>query len=428
MSTFFFATFFSILGAFAQDHAPPAEPTPAAPVVDADTDAVIDCIGRTALTGFTWVWTDEGCRLQNDTTGVVLELGKGAPPAAEAAATTAPPPPAPDPPPAETADKDGDGWTVTDGDCNDSDATVNPDSTEVCGDGIDQDCSGNDDNWDGTCTGNITIPYDPKNNCSEEGFSKPQYMGPPRPAKMDGPGKWIVTPGYSPESMSFAQCPSAKQIVLAKTRGQHAVEQLLAAGWDKNQLVVTNPFGGWAGVRLEWRPDPPPPLPAPPGRDGSPGLQGPSGSPGPRGQDALQSTWIGGGLGASAGAEPRIDGDVVAGVGFRLSTSTSLDAEGAVGTRLLTTDSPRGSSVELEAGPTFNHLHLGAGYGATGLFLQRKQSGGYGVVSANELAFVRTGWIFRPGDWRVSPFLQAELGLDNGKLGGGAGLRASREF
>ncbi|WP_373498640.1 MopE-related protein [Desulfococcus sp.] len=41
-------------------------------------------------------------------------------------------------------DADGDGYTVAEGDCNDANASINPGATEICGDGIDQDCSGAD--------------------------------------------------------------------------------------------------------------------------------------------------------------------------------------------------------------------------------------------------------------------------------------------
>jgi len=41
-------------------------------------------------------------------------------------------------------DNDGDGLTENQGDCNDADSTIYPGATEVCGDGIDQNCDGID--------------------------------------------------------------------------------------------------------------------------------------------------------------------------------------------------------------------------------------------------------------------------------------------
>lgn len=41
-------------------------------------------------------------------------------------------------------DKDKDGFTIDQGDCNNSDPSINPNATEICGDGIDQDCNGSD--------------------------------------------------------------------------------------------------------------------------------------------------------------------------------------------------------------------------------------------------------------------------------------------
>ena len=41
-------------------------------------------------------------------------------------------------------DADGDGYAVEDGDCNNDDASIHPGAEDVCGDGIDQDCSGED--------------------------------------------------------------------------------------------------------------------------------------------------------------------------------------------------------------------------------------------------------------------------------------------
>lgn len=48
------------------------------------------------------------------------------------------------PPSPEWVDNDGDGFIEIDGDCNDSDPIISPIADEICGDEIDQDCSGAD--------------------------------------------------------------------------------------------------------------------------------------------------------------------------------------------------------------------------------------------------------------------------------------------
>lgn len=44
----------------------------------------------------------------------------------------------------KSMDRDKDGFTKEQGDCNDSDPSINPNATEICGDGIDQDCDSSD--------------------------------------------------------------------------------------------------------------------------------------------------------------------------------------------------------------------------------------------------------------------------------------------
>ncbi len=52
--------------------------------------------------------------------------------------------PTPTPTPTPPVDADADGYTVSQGDCNDTVAAIHPNAAEVCGDGIDQNCDGGD--------------------------------------------------------------------------------------------------------------------------------------------------------------------------------------------------------------------------------------------------------------------------------------------
>ena len=59
----------------------------------------------------------------------------------------------------DDTDDDGDGYTEKDGDCNDANPKINPGATDICGDGIDQDCSDGDCDDDND-TNNIIIDAD----------------------------------------------------------------------------------------------------------------------------------------------------------------------------------------------------------------------------------------------------------------------------
>ncbi len=62
-------------------------------------------------------------------------------------------------------DDDKDGYTENQGDCNDNNAAVNPKATDICGDGIDQDCNGSDS----------ICPVDPKDTDDDkDGYTENQ--------------------------------------------------------------------------------------------------------------------------------------------------------------------------------------------------------------------------------------------------------------
>ncbi|MFH1462971.1 MAG: FG-GAP-like repeat-containing protein, partial [Pseudomonadota bacterium] len=60
--------------------------------------------------------------------------------------------------PASPSDADGDGWTVEDGDCDDTDFFSSPGAPEDCYDGLDNNCNGLDDALDPECIGTPCEP------------------------------------------------------------------------------------------------------------------------------------------------------------------------------------------------------------------------------------------------------------------------------
>ncbi len=62
-------------------------------------------------------------------------------------------------PSTNTDDADGDGMTIADGDCDDTDDTIKLGAAEICGDGLDNDCDGVAD-WTTAAATPVCTPYD----------------------------------------------------------------------------------------------------------------------------------------------------------------------------------------------------------------------------------------------------------------------------
>lgn len=77
-----------------------------------------------------------------------------------------------------TSDQDEDGYTIAEGDCNDNDASIYPGATEICGDGIDQDCNGND----------LVCPVDTDNDGIPDGSDNCPIIANPDQLDSDGDG------------------------------------------------------------------------------------------------------------------------------------------------------------------------------------------------------------------------------------------------
>lgn len=63
-------------------------------------------------------------------------------------------------PSTDTMDRDGDTFSMADGDCDDNEPTVNPGMTEICADGLDNDCDGFADFGDDGTGNQACSPYD----------------------------------------------------------------------------------------------------------------------------------------------------------------------------------------------------------------------------------------------------------------------------
>ena len=90
-------------------------------------------------------------------------------------------------------DIDQDGYSEEEGDCNDYDGTINPGATEVCGDGIDQDCDGQDLDCDTDGDG----INDPADNCP--GVSNPEQLD----SDGDGVGDICESHNMNPEELKI---------------------------------------------------------------------------------------------------------------------------------------------------------------------------------------------------------------------------------
>lgn len=66
-------------------------------------------------------------------------------------------------------DRDKDGYTLAQGDCNDNASSINPGAIEVCGDSIDQDCDGSDPQCPATCDTNNLSLCTTSSTCSSAG-------------------------------------------------------------------------------------------------------------------------------------------------------------------------------------------------------------------------------------------------------------------
>ncbi len=117
-----------------------------------------------------------GSALDLGSSGFDSNYGAGLLQAYDAVSGTTPPP---------CVDGDGDGFCVEDGDCDDSDSSINPNATEVC-DGVDNNCDGVVDEG---CSGGGCTDADADGWCVEDGDcddTDPNI----NPGRNDTKGRW----------------------------------------------------------------------------------------------------------------------------------------------------------------------------------------------------------------------------------------------
>jgi len=125
------------------------------------------------------------------------------------------------------ADCDGDGYSIAEGDCNDSDPDINPGAFDVPGNGIDDDCDGVVDNVD-SCDASLAIDSDdPMNGAraielcrttteTAEGVSKTWGVISANYVKADGsPGMAPIGHGLLPEFGSEKAWAGSNMLVLS---------------------------------------------------------------------------------------------------------------------------------------------------------------------------------------------------------------------
>lgn len=110
----------------------------------------------------------------------------------------------------EDIDNDKDGLTENQGDCNDTDAAVRPGAAEVCGDGIDQDCSGSDM----TC---VDVTSDSDHDGLTDFEEVNQYGTDPNNADTDGdgvPDGEEIAGGFDPTDSASKPEPGTAELAL----------------------------------------------------------------------------------------------------------------------------------------------------------------------------------------------------------------------